>query len=186
MPVALDDSKNKFFCVLKKYDESRYSAFDEALNKLNVGDEIAVKSGRRQLSQAAKYCDPIKYITLVSSSLGIAPSLSLMHSISDSSSAVEGLTMIWMNKETDDFILDDMVINLENQSNGKISVNRFINNNMDDREILYTEDIAKLILRYQQGRVIILCGSESFTNVMKNAFTEYGYSKENVLTINSE
>ena len=182
----MDDVKNKFFCIIKRSDETHYNSFHESLFKLSVGDEIAIKSGKRQLGQGAKYCDSIKYITLVSSSLGIAPSVPLLQSLRDETSAVEGLTLIWMNKQTDDFICDDIVQTLEDQSKGKIRVHRFINNNMNDAEILYTDDLVDLIKPYQQGNVVIICGSEEFTNVMKSGFSEYGYKENNILLIKVE
>jgi ferredoxin-NADP reductase len=184
----MEDVKNKFFCIVKKFDDidSNNNSFHEALSNLSVGDEIAIKKGKRLLSQGAKYCDPIRYITLVSSSLGISPSLSLLQSLRDETSAVEGLTLIWMNKEKDDFVCDDIVQSLQEQSKEKIHVYRFINNNMEDTEILFTEDLADLVMPYQKGNVVIICGSEKFINVMKSGFSEYGYTKENILLIKAE
>jgi hypothetical protein len=81
-PSELDENNATFQCIIQS-DNKHIGQFENSISNLSVGDEIAVKRGKKHLSKLAKYCDTISNLTIVTSSLGIAPTLQLIQFIKE-------------------------------------------------------------------------------------------------------
>lgn len=182
-PVNLEGD-GKFSCIINLQGKQA-SKFEEALKSLSIGDEVAVKKGRRLLSIAAKNCDPIKKITIIATSLGVSPALQMVQYLSaEQASVVEEVDFLWVNKNRDEFICDDLVEGLS-RSFPRLEVTRFINNFMDS-EAFETKDFAGALPAYDYGSIVVVCGPKSFAELLRPVVTSRGYAPENVLQLETK
>lgn len=160
--------------------------FQNGLCSLSFGDEIAIKKGRRHLSQGAKLCDPIQSITIAATSSGLPPALQMMQYFADNGSIVEEVDFIWVNKDTDEFILDEEIQQISESSRGKFNVHRFLIAAMDDPEVFDSDQFTSAIKPYKYGKVVILCGPTKFLEAMTTTFSLSGYYRDNILQIETK
>lgn len=76
-PVARDDGQ---FDILLQRTDGNSEKFTRALSSLSVGDELAYKAGRRRLNYIGQDAE-IRGITILASSIGIAPALQILRGI---------------------------------------------------------------------------------------------------------
>lgn len=181
-PFNYAGKNGQFSCVVKT-DVDTVDDFESALLGLSVGDEIAVKAGKRHLGAGAKYCDPIRSINLFACSMGVAPALQMAQYLSRQSNLIDAVDFLWINKEKNGFVCDDDVQDLENKLGGKMKVSRFINAYLDDINVFESDDFMSTIPPYEYGRIAVLCGPPVFIDVMKRIAQRKGFAAENILTI---
>ena len=175
--------KNGQFSCIVKTDIDSDDNFEGALMGLSVGDEIAVKAGKRHLGVAAKYCDPIRSINLFACSMGIAPALQMTQYFSRQSDLIDSVDFLWINKEKNGFVCDDDVQDLDNKLGDKLKVSRFINAYLNDINVFESEDFMSTIPSYEYGRITVVCGPAVFVDVLKKIAQRKGFAPENILTI---
>lgn len=182
-PFNYAGKSGQFSCIIKTDSNPSSDGFEDALLSLSVGDEIAVKAGKRHLGVAAKNCDPIRNINLFACSMGIAPALQMTQYFSRDSSLIDSVDLLWINKEKDGFVCDDEIQDLDNKLGDKLKVSRFINAYLDDISVFESDDFMSTIPSYEYGRITVLCGPSIFVDVMRRIAQRKGFAPENILTI---
>jgi hypothetical protein len=162
-----------------------YDKFVRSLDGLEEGDEIAFKGGSYRLNYEGAD-DPIKYVTVVSTGLGIAPSLQILNGIlSDRESTVEDMEVLWMNSDNRDFPCDNDIALLEKKYEKKLFVTRVNESKLLEQDFTQKDVILGALSAYETGRIAVLCGSEDATVKMKELLLHVGYPVHSILTISS-
>lgn len=160
-----------------------YDKFVRSLDGLEQGDEIAFKGGSYRLNYEGTD-DPIKYVTVVSSSIGIAPSLQILNGIlSDRDSTVEDMELLWMNSDTRDFVCEKDVVALENKYEKKLFVTRVNEAKLFEQDFTKKDVILGALSAYESGRIAVLCGSDDMISKMKDLLINVGYPIYSVIEI---
>lgn len=162
-----------------------YDKFVRSLDGLEEGDEIAFKGGSYRLNYEGAD-DPIKYVTVVSTGLGIAPSLQILNGIlSDRESTVEDMEVLWMNSDNRDFPCDSDIALLEKKYDKKLFVTRVNESKLFEQDFTQKDVILGALSAYETGRIAVLCGSEDATAKVKELLLHVGYPVYSILTISS-
>ena len=160
-----------------------YDKFVRSLDGLEQGDEIAFKGGSYKLNYQGTD-DPIKYVTVVSSSIGIAPSLQILNGIlSDRDSTVEDMELLWMNGDTRDFVCEKDVSALEKKYEKKLFVTRVCEAKLFEQDFTKKDAILGALSGYESGRIAVLCGSDDMISKMKDLLISVGYPPNSVIEI---
>lgn len=102
---------------------------------------------------------------------------------SDNGTVVDEVDLIWVNKDTVEFMLDEEIQNISELSHGKFNIHRFLVAAMDEPEVFDSDQFTSAISPYKYGKVVILCGPTKFLEVMATTFSLQGYSRDNILQI---
>lgn len=172
-----------FFDILVKRGGNEASTFVRSLETLALGDELAFKGGKYRLNYLGQD-DPISSMTVVTSGLGIAPTLQMLRGIlADRESTVEDIELLWLNENKDDFVCENDVESLELRHIEKLVVTRVIENDIYGRDLLKNEQIQETVSPYEEGRVAIICAPDYIASALRTLFQDLGYPTENILSI---
>lgn len=160
-----------------------YDKFIRSLDSLDLGDEMAFKGGAYRLNyQGAD--DPIKYVTLVSHGMGIAPSLQILNGIlSDKDSTVEDMEVLWMNSDNRDFVCEKDITALVKKYEKKLFVTKVNENKLLERDFTQMDEILGAISPYESNRIAVVCGTEDMILKVKELLLEVGYPNNSILSI---
>lgn len=133
--------------------------------QLEPDDEVAYKKGKVQLKYVNEEDDdddtsvpvvvvPIDSVSVVTSGVGIAPTLSVLSRIlSDAESAVETIEVLWINEKKEDFVLNDLMEDLEDRYPDKLIVARVVDRQYLDIESAVSDKLRDALDRYRGGRM---------------------------------
>lgn len=176
-----------YFEVLVKRNTGggAYDKFVRSLDSLAEGDEIAFKGGAYRLNYEGAD-DPIKYVTVVSTGVGIAPSLQILNGIlSDKESTVEDTELLWMNSDSKDFVCDKDVVALEKKYEKKLFVTRVNENKLFEQDFTQKDAILGALSAYEAGRIAVVCGTDDVVLKVKDLLLNVGYPSYSVVTIST-
>jgi len=172
-----------YFDILVRRGGSDPSTFVRSLETLALGDELAFKGGRYRLNYLGQD-DPISSMTVVTSGLGIAPSLQMLRGIlTDRDSTVDDIELLWLNESKGDFVCEDEVESLELRHIEKVVVTRVVENDIYGRDLLKNAQIQEAVSPYEEGRVAVICAPDYVASTLRTLFQELGYPQENILAI---
>jgi ferredoxin-NADP reductase len=173
-----------FEIILKRGTNGDYENFVKAFDGLSVGDEIAIKAGKFRLNYNGDD-DPIKYLTVIASGLGIAPALQLLKTtLADAQSTVEEVDFLWVNEHSREFVCEDNLDSLE-VSYQKLSCTRLVEYDLAGRDYTTVDNILAAISAYETGHLVVVCAPPLIARNFYELFSKIGYPKQNILTIDS-
>ena len=160
-PVS-DPSIKGYFDIIVKNDKDPIDNFANAINNLELGDELAFKAGKYRLNYAGAD-ERIDSLALVASGSGIEPVLGVLRGIlRDRDSTVEDIELLWLNEKKTDYVLNDDVQALEYRHVEKLFVSRVIQRDLYGANILKSREVADSVSPYEEGRLAIICGPGSY------------------------
>lgn len=160
-----------------------YDKFVRSLDSLEQGDEIAFKGGSYRLNYQGKD-DPIKFVTVISTGMGIAPSLQILDGIlSDKESTVEDMELLWMNSEGRDFVCDKDVAALKKKYDKKLFITKVTANKLVEQDFTQMDEILGALSPHEPNRIAVVCGSNDVITKVKDLLMMVGYPEESVLSI---
>ena len=162
-----------------------YDRFVRSLDSLEEGDEIAFKGGSYRLNYEGAD-NPIKFVTVVSAGVGVAPSLQILHGIlSDRESTVEDMEVLWINNDNRDFVCDKDVLMLEKKYEKQLFVTRVSENKLFEQDFTQKDVILGAISPYEEGRIAVICGSDDVILKVRTFLLSVGYPSQSVLSIST-
>ena len=162
-----------------------YDKFVRSLDSLEQGDEIAFKGGSYRLNYEGTD-DPIKFVTVVSTGVGIAPSLQILNGIlSDRDSTVEDMELLWMNSDNRDFVCEKDVAALEKKYEKKLFVTRVNEMKLFEQDFTKKDSILGALSGYETGRIAVVCGSDDAISKVKDLLINVGYPANSILAIST-
>lgn len=162
-----------------------YDKFVRSLDSLEEGDEIAFKGGPYRLNYEGAD-DPIKFVTVVSAGVGIAPSLQILNGIlSDRESTVEDMEVLWINSDNRDFVCEKDVMALEKKYEKKLFVTRVSENKLFEQDFTQKDVVLGAISPYEEGRIAVVCGSDDVIVKVRAFLLSVGYPGQSVLSIST-
>lgn len=194
-PITPTNFRGGFEVLIKQGDISSnwrlsdsYDSFVALLDSLEAGDEVAFKGGSHRLNYLGKD-DPIKYVTVISSGMGMAPALQILNGIlTDNDSAVEDLELLWANSDKRDFVCDSDVESLESKFSEKLFVTRVHEPNLLSVDANFSEmdNILGALSAYEPNRIAIICGPNDLISKFRAFLLDVGYPQESILIIAAE
>jgi ferredoxin-NADP reductase len=147
-PMTQAKRRGEFDILVQRTGDIGSDRFTRALQMLAVGDELAFKAGRKRLQYnepsdiTSRTDGPIEFVTLVASSLGIAPALKMIRSSVDDAeeTTVEEVELLWVNEDDNDFVCNEDISHLESKFDKKIYVSRLTEPELYDTEASLLEN----------------------------------------------
>ncbi len=129
--------------------------------------------------------NPIKHLTLIASDLGIVPIVQLIKNIFLQKDVdLSGLELIWINQSKDQFVLSDMVEDIEKQYPDKFSCVRVVDKGIELPGISLNEKLKKILPHAEPGRVAVIAGSKTIGAKFERALTvDQNYELGNIIRI---
>ena len=185
-PISASSLRGSYeILVRRNTGGGSYDKFVRSLDGLEQGDEIAFKGGPYRLNYEGTD-DPIKFVTVVSAGVGIAPSIQILNGIlSDRDSTVEDMEMLWMNSDNRDFVCEKDVAALEKKYEKKLFVTRVNEAKLFDQDFTRKDVILGALSAYEPGRIAVVCGSEDVIAKVKDLLINVGYPSYSVLVIST-
>jgi NAD(P)H-flavin reductase len=156
-PLTKSKQRGQFDVIIQQSGDVATDRFAKALQKCAVGDELAFKGGQRKLrynepaDPDTRKDGPIELVTLVASSLGIAPAMKMIRtSVEDSDdTTVDEVEVLWVNQDDNDFVCDDDLSALENKFEKQLYVTRLTEPALYDAEadLLTNEDVLSRLVK---------------------------------------
>lgn len=181
--------KSSFFptTVSKGYYEIVYRSddaeFASILDSLVEGDEMGFKAGKVQLVYRGAE-DPIKSITMVTTGMGITPTMQLLKTIlSDASTNIEDLEVLWINERKSDFILNDEVEAMELKFIDNLFVTRVVDSDILNRESKINDKVQGAITPFEEGRIAIFLGTKDVESKSLNLLETMGYTRGSIVSM---
>lgn len=192
-PISLPSARGFFEILVKRPTVSgaavgSYGKFVRLLDTLEEGDELAFKGGSYKLNYAGDD-DPIKYITVISTGLGISPAIQMLQGIlTDKESTVEDLELLWANTDKKDFVCEKYVEKLETKYKEKLFVSKVLQENLFDRELDFarSDEVLGGLSAYESNRIAVICGTEAMISKFRHFLSSVGYPPETILSITCE
>ena len=188
-PISTSSATGYFEILVKRTNSdsssNSYSKFVRLLDSLEDGDELAFKGGSYRLNYAGED-DPIKYVTLISTELGIAPAIQMLQGIlTDKESTVEDVELLWANMDKKDFVCEKSVASLEAKYKEKLFVSKVLENDMFGRELDFSrmDEVLGALSAYEQNRIAVICGPEGMIEKFRSFLSSVGYPSESILSI---
>jgi ferredoxin-NADP reductase len=184
-PFNINEKEGKFTCILRS-ENRQTSRFESGMSSLSVGNEVAMKRGKKYLSQGSVYCDPIRNLSILASSQGVSPALQIIQYCEQNPYSIDSVDLLWINKNKEEFVCDENLQELEQSMKGKLSVNRLVVPEIVDADDVNLEEFGSYIKPYSYGRVAVACGPPPFAQLMRYVCSQSGYSSENILAIETK
>lgn len=184
VPISAPDAKGYFEILVRNQGFISGAPFSLALQYMSIGDEIAVKAGKKLLKYRGSD-DPITDITLIASESGIANSYRILNEIlNDSESTVEKVDLLWINEKKNDFVLNDDLENLEGRFGKKLKVTRVVDTDVNNPDTLINDQLKDIIPPHKVGAIVITTAStiiKTKTNLLLQE--TLGYPPANMIDI---
>lgn len=169
-----------YFEIVYRNDDDEFSL---VLDSLIETDEIGFKAGKFQLVYRGPE-DPIKSITMVTSGLGITPTVQLLKTVlSDSSTNIEDLEMLWINERKDDFILNQEVENLELKYIDNLFVTRVVDKDIVNSETKINEKVQGAVTPFEEGRIAVFFGTKDIEDKCLDLLERMGYARNTIVSM---
>jgi ferredoxin-NADP reductase len=183
-PISSSSMQGSFeILVRRSTGGGSYDKFVRSVDSLEQGDEIAFKGGSYRLNYRGKD-DPIKFVTVVSTGVGIAPSLQILNGIlSDKDSTVEDMELLWMNSDNRDFVCDKDVATLKKKYDKKLFISKVNVNKLFEQDFTQMDEILGALSPHEPNRIAVICGSIDMVTKVKDLLMVVGYPEESVLSI---
>lgn len=186
--IPVSDPKAKgYFEILICNEESITSGtpFSLALQFMSVGDEVAVKAGKRLLKYRGTD-DPITAISLLASGQGIATAYRILNEIlNDPESTVEEVNLVWINEKKKDFVLNSDIEELETRCLDRLQVIRVVDISANNPDTVINDQLKNFMTQYSAGKLVLSCASDVIRVKVGSMLQELGYPDTNVISINT-
>lgn len=157
--------------------------FAAVLDSLIESDEIGFKAGKFQLVYKGSE-DPIKSITMVTTGLGITPAVQLLKTVlSDTSTNIEDLEMLWINERKTDFILNQDVENLELKYTESLFVTRVVDTDIENGATKINDKVQGAVTPFEEGRIAVFFGAKQLEGKCLSLLESMGYTRDAVVSI---
>jgi NAD(P)H-flavin reductase len=182
-PVSSSSARGYFEIITKRGGEASGDRFAKALSSHDLGDEMAYKGGRYRFNYLGnKY--PIEGLSLIASGLGGCSALQIMKNIlTEDSTTIDDLEMLWVNENKSDFIVDKEVEEMEFRYLEKVTISRMIQDDLYGRGLTKRNDVKNAITPFNKGRLGVICAPEYVIGKARNLFTDLGYPQDEIITI---
>lgn len=128
---------------------------------LKVGDEIALKPGKNRLAYRGQYL-PVTDMVYVACGTGIAPVMDQVRMVlpPTSSSSVESVTVVWINKSTRDFDVNAEQLEKEyHKFNTKLAVACIVDDLTKEESVMsHNTEIFEAVPDFIPGTMAVLSG----------------------------
>jgi len=187
LPISSTKTKGHFDILTRKDVDavSEEEKFTELLDNMDIGDELAYKGGDYKLKFGGLQTDQIKGITIIGSSLGIAPALQIIRGmLSMDDITVENIEFLWLNEDRKDFVLENEIEKLELQYFEKFSTTKVLERGLFGRDLSRNSVIDECTTSYQSGRLGIVCAPDYHTAMMTQyLISQKKYPIQNIAVI---
>eukprot|EP00640_Fibrocapsa_japonica_P001264 CAMPEP_0113934824 /NCGR_PEP_ID=MMETSP1339-20121228/2086_1 /TAXON_ID=94617 /ORGANISM="Fibrocapsa japonica" /LENGTH=406 /DNA_ID=CAMNT_0000936765 /DNA_START=317 /DNA_END=1537 /DNA_ORIENTATION=- /assembly_acc=CAM_ASM_000762 len=158
--------------------------FSRVLDTLAIGDELAVRVGRKTLAYRGSY-SPISDLTLVASgATSILPILQLIRDLLPSSeSSVKTATVVWINESSDDFVLYKDLEAEFFKYHRKLDVSCVIDRDLYGHDLTKNIQIQEAIPEFHMGTMAVITGPDYFADKMKALLGHLGYPEEYLVVL---
>ena len=184
-PVTQATTRGYFDIITRRSGDVGGSSdkVSRALELLNIGDELAFKAGKYRLNYQGED-DPIKFVTMLVSGLGITPALQMLRGVlPGKDTTVREAEVLWINEEKADFVCNKEVESLEYRYIEKLFVSRVIQADLFGMDIGKNEKVLESLSPYEEGRIAVVCGPDYVVSRARNIFLDLGYPSENILSV---
>jgi len=183
--IPVSDPKTKgYFEILVRNEESiSGTPFSLALQFMSIGDEVAVKAGKRLLKYRGTD-DPITTISMVASAQGISTAYRLLNEIlNDPESTVEEVNLLWINEKKKDFVLNSDIEDLETKCADRLQVIRVVDISANNPDTVINDQLKNFMTRYSEGKLVLSCASDVIRVKVGSMLQELDYPDTNVISI---
>lgn len=144
-------------------------------NDVKEGDEIALTPGKLTLNYKGEYL-PVTDMVFFASGLGIVPVIEQIKAVLPSgASSVNGVSVIWTNKEEEDF--DIAMSTLEDEYfkySTKLAVSCIIED-ASKSDLRDNQEIKESLQSFSPGTMAVISGSKSFCEKAQTFLVSEGY-----------
>lgn len=189
LPISTNRVRG-YFDILSRKDVDAVTEdekFTEAFEAMEIGDELGFKGGDYRLKFGGLQADQIKGITLIGSSLGIAPALQILRGmLSMDDITVENIEFVWLNEDRKDFVLENEIEQLELQYFEKFSTTKILEKGLFGRDLTRNSMIDECTTSYQPGRLGIICAPDYHTAMITQFLVSHKkYPVQNIAVIDT-
>lgn len=143
-----------------------------------MGDEIAVKLGRRRLEYRGQHF-PVTDMVYIASSVGIVPILEQVRAVLPSgSSSVKSVTVLWIDESQDDFdVISDQLEREYYKYTTKLAVSCVVDN-LKVNTLADNMAIVSSIPEFIPGTMAVISGPANMQRKATNYLVSRGYPED--------
>ena len=188
--------KEGFFPISSPYKRGRFeilarrgpSEMNDILESLALDDEVAFKAGKGRLrfpKAGVNRENEITGITIISSGLGVAPSIQILRQILSEDTTVEQIEFLWINENRSDFVLQEEVETLELKHFEKFVTTKVLEANLFGVDLVSIPEIDEATPAFQTGQVAIVCAPDYISEYVKQLLISKSYPQESIFVIST-
>lgn len=178
-------------CPIESAQLAGDARLSEALQFLQVGDELAVKGGSKRLSIPGGG-ETIDVLSVLASGMGILPTLQLLRMVlADPQSSVRQVEVVWINDAKKDFLFNEQLSALEELhgetggASGRLRVTRVVDREAGNPNTLLNGQLRSAVSAYMDGCVAMVMAEGVVAGKAKQLFAALGYPQDCVAALTS-
>lgn len=183
-PSTLNIGENHFGVLTRIFKRSKDDRLSLLLPTLTHGDEAAYKVGSNIFDYRGPE-NPIRFMTIVASGVGIVPILELLQRVLTRTDEfnVESVELLWINDSKEDFVFNHAVEHLEAEHPERFFCARVLDQDIGAEDSVLNDKVRDSLPLAETGRVAIVAAPSTIAAKFRSALDSLIYRSDNIMSI---